>query len=281
MGGPTAATSTVLRGSRRGVTVTTVGSTGAVGHGAASSSDAANRSRRPSSPRRPTSCAPSGSPFASVPAGTLIAGWPVVLKMPVNALKAEARTIVSGRVVSTHPSSGIADGQRRREEQVVIGEERCDLPTRPFECVQRLDHLEPGHGAAPLVEDPRERLDVVVLQRAPQCGQAAPDRVGDVDRHHRRERAVRRLDVVRERRLRDLVAQLRAHGRDPGDRVGAVVVRLVAPRRRRGEPDPQPPRVDADLGQERPRAPTARVRVAGRRCRRPRRGARRCRARCA
>ena len=36
-----------------------------------------------------------------LPAGTLIAGWPVVLKMPVNALKAAARTIVSGRVVAT------------------------------------------------------------------------------------------------------------------------------------------------------------------------------------
>ena len=101
---------------------------------------------------------------------------------------------------------------------------------------------------------------------APERGQPVPDRVGDVHRHHRRQRRVRRLDVVRERRLGDLVAQHLAHGRDPGDRVGAVVVRLVAPRRRRGEPDPQPPRVGADRGQERPGRRRCAVRVARRRC---------------
>ena len=45
-----------------------------------------------------------------MPAGTLIAGWPVVLKMPVNTLNAAARTIVSGRVVSAHPSAGTRMG---------------------------------------------------------------------------------------------------------------------------------------------------------------------------
>ena len=73
------------------------GTTGVVGHGAATSSADASRSSVASSPRRATNCTPIGSPLPSTPAGTLIAGWPVVLNTPVNALNADAFTIVSGR----------------------------------------------------------------------------------------------------------------------------------------------------------------------------------------
>ena len=55
----------------------------------------------------------------------------------------------------------------------------------------------------------------------------------------------------------------------------------VAPRRRAGEPDAQPSRVGADLGEERPAPGARRLRVARGRARRPRRAAPRCRAPCA
>src|SRR5262249_62407920 len=67
--------------------------------GCATSSCDASRNSVASSPKRATSCTPSGRPLRDIASGTDIAGWPDELKSdvkPIEALRAALNVAVSG-----------------------------------------------------------------------------------------------------------------------------------------------------------------------------------------
>ena len=113
-----------------------------------------------------------------MPAGTLIAGFPVVLKIPVNAAERRRRAPWSrAGVVSTQPSSGTQIGIVGVSNRSYALEERRHLAARRARAAgARAITSVPGRRTPAVVEHAGERLEVVVAQAAAQDREAGVDR---------------------------------------------------------------------------------------------------------
>ena len=160
----------------------------------------------------PTSWALVGRPSSPKPAGIEIAGWPGDVEQ-----RGEGRELArAGEVAPSGPRRGrrtrrSAAGARpaRGEQDVVLGEERDHAARQRLQLGDAREVLDRGHAARELGERARQRLDLVVLRRAP--GEQLA--VGDLERDRGPERAgeqpQRVLARQRGRRLLDLVAERR------------------------------------------------------------------------